>query len=112
MPPIAALPAGLVPTPTPSSGPAPLGYGQAGQSAPSGPGNQADHSGQSGQASQPPQYGYGDSPLPGSGSDSTATQTVRVGTVQPREPRPAGGSVDEAERILGRAVDALGADPA
>jgi hypothetical protein len=41
-----------------------------------------------------------------------ATQMVRVGTVQPRAPRPEGGSLDEAERILGRVVDALAADRA
>jgi hypothetical protein len=34
---------------------------------------------------------------------------VAVGTVQPRDPQPLGGSVDAAERTLGLAVDALSA---
>ena len=61
----------------------------------------------------PPAYRQ---PPPGPGvhperpDDPMATQLVAVGTVQPRAPRPLGGSVEEAERILGKAVDALGVD--
>ena len=97
--PISALPSGLGPISPPSLGQAPTGYGPSGQSE---------------QTSRPVQYGYGDSPLPSPapGPDPTATQMVTVGTVQPRAPRPAGGSLDEAERILGRVVDALAADRA
>lgn len=46
------------------------------------------------------------------GDDSTSTMLVAVGTVQPAATRPPEVStVEEAERILGFAVDSLDADP-
>lgn len=42
--------------------------------------------------------------------DGTSTMMVTVGTVQPRAPQPP-ASIEDAERVLGAAVDSLDADP-
>ncbi|NUR60439.1 MAG: glycohydrolase toxin TNT-related protein [Catenulispora sp.] len=44
------------------------------------------------------------------GPDPHATMMVAVGTVQPRAPQPP-ATVEDAERVLGAAVDSLDADP-
>lgn len=44
------------------------------------------------------------------GSDGHSTMLVAVGTVQPRAPQPP-ATVEDAERVLGAAVDSLDADP-
>jgi hypothetical protein len=85
-------------------------------------GGQTGHSGQTGQpgqsshsalipVAQPNLHGAARPSPEIHSADPMATQMVAVGTVQPREPRLAGGSVEEAERILGQAVDVLGVDP-
>lgn len=50
------------------------------------------------------------SPPAAGGDDGMSTMMVAVGTVQPRAPQPP-ATVEDAERVLGAAVDSIDADP-
>jgi hypothetical protein len=80
--------------------PAPQTYGSSSQLTPV---PHPSHQRHPGAPVSPPVVGVG-------GDDGMATMMVAVGTVQPRAPQPP-ATVEDAERVLGAAVDSLDADP-